>query len=75
MAVIYKALRAEQIRTDLKSSGLIEKTPHQEIIIPGLAWAVAQELKKTTQLNVLVGPICAAELPLFLAHRWLPPGP
>jgi len=74
MAVIYKALTAEQIIKDLRSSVAIEKISHQEIILPGLAGVVAQELKKTAHLKVLVGPICAAELPLFLAERWLPPG-
>jgi CO dehydrogenase/acetyl-CoA synthase gamma subunit (corrinoid Fe-S protein) len=73
MAVIYKALTATQIRKALEHSKVQEKLSCQEIILPGLAWAVAQELKKRTCLNVLVGPVCAAELPLFLADRWLPP--
>ncbi|MDY6989451.1 MAG: (Fe-S)-binding protein [Thermodesulfobacteriota bacterium] len=75
MAVIYRALTAEQITKDLRSPPVTEKLSHHDIIIPGLAWTIARDLKKTTPLNVLVGPICAAELPLFLADRWLPPGP
>lgn len=75
MAVIYKTLTAEQIKKDLEREGVLEKTSCQEIIIPGLARAAAQQLTQTTHLNVLVGPVCAAELPLFLADRWLPPGP
>jgi CO dehydrogenase/acetyl-CoA synthase gamma subunit (corrinoid Fe-S protein) len=73
MAVIYKTLTAEQIRTEVLSSGVLEKVSHLDIIIPGLAAAAGDELKSATGWNVIVGPICAAELPLFLADRWLPP--
>jgi CO dehydrogenase/acetyl-CoA synthase gamma subunit (corrinoid Fe-S protein) len=71
MAVIYKTLTAEQIRTEVLSSEVLEKVSHQDIIIPGLAAAAGDELKSATGWNVIVGPICAAELPLFLAGRWL----
>ncbi|MDY6838076.1 MAG: (Fe-S)-binding protein [Thermodesulfobacteriota bacterium] len=74
MAVIYEALTAEQIRKDLQSSQVVEKISHREIIIPGLAAALGRELRQSTGWNVIVGPVCAAELPLFLADRWLPPG-
>jgi len=71
MAVIYKTLTAEQIRTEVLNSGVLEKVSHQDIIIPGMAAAAGDELKSATGWNVIVGPICAAELPLFLAGRWL----
>jgi CO dehydrogenase/acetyl-CoA synthase gamma subunit (corrinoid Fe-S protein) len=73
MAVIYETMTAKQIRKDIQSSQVLERTSHQDIIIPGLAAAVAPDLKQSTGWNVVVGPICAAELPLFLAPRWLPP--
>jgi CO dehydrogenase/acetyl-CoA synthase gamma subunit (corrinoid Fe-S protein) len=74
MAVIYKTLTAEQIRKDVQSSGVLDKTSRQDIIIPGLAAAMCNDLKQSTGWNVTVGPICAGELPLFLANRWLAPG-
>lgn len=74
MAVIYKTLTAEQIRKDIQASGVLDRTSHQKIIIPGLAEAVGEELNQLTGLNVIVGPICAAELPLFLPDRWFAPG-
>lgn len=74
MAVIYKTLTAEQIRKDIQASGVLDRTSHQKIIIPGLAEAVGEELNQLTGLNVIVGPICAAELPLFLPDRWSAPG-
>ncbi len=71
MAVIYERLTAEQIREDVQTSGVLDRTSRQDIIIPGLAAAVGDELKQSTGWKVTVGPICAAELPLFLADRWL----
>ncbi len=73
MAIIYKTLTAEQIRKDVQSSGVLDRTSRHDIIIPGLAGAVRDELKQSTGWNVIVGPICVAELPLFLADRWLAP--
>ena len=71
MAVIYRTITAEQIRKDIQTSGVLERTSHQDMIVPGLAAAIGSELQQATGWNVMVGPICAAELPLFLADRWL----
>jgi CO dehydrogenase/acetyl-CoA synthase gamma subunit (corrinoid Fe-S protein) len=71
MAVIYKSLTAEVISKEVVKSGILSRVRHQEIIIPGLAAAVGDELKESTGWKVTVGPTCAAELPLFLADRWL----
>ncbi|NVM23570.1 MAG: hypothetical protein HWN68_17530 [Desulfobacterales bacterium] len=67
-------MSVEQIRKDIHDSQLLKGNPHQDIIIPGLAAAVGNELKQSTGRNVIVGPIRAAELPLFLADQWRPPG-
>jgi len=74
MALIFKALTAKQIKQDVRASGVLERISHRKIIIPGLAAAVGHELEELTDWNVIVGPVCAAELPLFLAHNWLPAG-
>jgi len=68
MAVILKSLTAEVISKEVAKSGVLERVPHQEMIIPGLASAMCAELKESTGWKVTVGPICAAELPLFLAN-------
>jgi CO dehydrogenase/acetyl-CoA synthase gamma subunit (corrinoid Fe-S protein) len=73
MAVILQSLTAEIISTEVVKSGILERTAHQEIVIPGLAWAVHERLRESTGWKVTIGPICAGELPLFLADRWLPP--
>lgn len=74
MAVIFEALTAKQIRKDVQTSDVLDRISNKEVIIPGLAAAVGYELKQSTDWNIIVGPICAAELPLFLADRWIPVG-
>lgn len=74
MAVILKNLTAEVISKEVAKSGIHERVSHQEVIIPGLAVAMSYEIEQSTGWKVTVGPICAAELPLYLADRWLPPG-
>jgi CO dehydrogenase/acetyl-CoA synthase gamma subunit (corrinoid Fe-S protein) len=74
MAVIFETLTAKQIRKDVQTSGVLGRISHNDMIIPGLAAAVGHELKQSTDWNIIVGPVCAAELPLFMADRWLPVG-
>jgi CO dehydrogenase/acetyl-CoA synthase gamma subunit (corrinoid Fe-S protein) len=74
MAVIFETLTAKQIRKDVQSSDILERISNKEVIIPGLAAGVGHKLRQSTNWNIIVGPICAAELPLFLADRWLPVG-
>ncbi len=72
MAVIYETLTAEQIREALETSGISGEVFGHPIIMPGLAEAVSAQLHEATGWHVITGPVCAAELPLFLADRWLP---
>jgi CO dehydrogenase/acetyl-CoA synthase gamma subunit (corrinoid Fe-S protein) len=73
MAVILRTLAAKQVKTALEFSDLLSEGSCNDIILPGLASAVAAELKALTGWNVIVGPVCAAELPLFFAETWTPP--
>ena len=74
MAVVLKSLTGEVIRNEVVRSGVLQKTDHQEIIIPGLAGATSDDVRKSAGWKVIVGPVCAGELSLFLAVRWLPAG-
>jgi len=74
MAVIFETLTAKQIRKDVHTSGVLDRISHKDVIVPGLAAAVGHELKQSTDWNIIVGPVCAAELPLFMADKWLPVG-
>ncbi len=73
MAMIYKTLTAERIFKGISDAGLEGKTNNRELIIPGLAGSLKDEIRRLTGWNVRVGPVCAAELPLFLSEIWMPP--
>jgi len=73
MAILFKTLTAERIQTMLKVSGIEIKISHRELIIPGLAANMQKDIAELTGWNVRVGPVCAAELPLFLSAIWIPP--
>ena len=73
MAMIYKTLTAERIHNSLTTTGMENKVIAKDIIIPGLASSLKNEIETLTGWNVRVGPVCAAELPLFLSEIWIPP--
>lgn len=73
MAMIYGTLTAGRVGDALKEAGIEEKVSTGEIIIPGLASSLKEEIGKATGWRVRVGPLCAAELPLFLSEIWIPP--
>lgn len=72
MAMIYKTLTAERIRNALKINRTEEKVATREILLPGLASSIKSETERLTGWKVGLGPVCAAELPLFLADIWIP---
>lgn len=73
MAMIYQTLTAERVRNGLKETDIKEKVNSKELIIPGLAASLKPDIEKLTGWRVRVGPVCAAELPLFLSELWIPP--
>jgi CO dehydrogenase/acetyl-CoA synthase gamma subunit (corrinoid Fe-S protein) len=73
MSMVYKTLTAMRIREALEEAGSVIKAQNKEMIIPGLASSLRNEIERSTGLNVRVGPECAAELPLFLSDIWIPP--
>ena len=74
MSMIYKILTAERIHKVIRETDIQEKTKKREMIIPGFASPLKTDIEKLTGWQVTVGPICVAELPLFLAESWIPPG-
>ena len=67
MAMIYESLKVEKI-----VGGLKELPVHQrrEIVLPGFASPLQQPLAQQSEWQVKVGPLCIAELPLFLGDDW-----
>ena len=73
MSMVYKTLTADRIYNSLTKTGMENKVIAKDIIIPGLASSLKNEIETLTGWNVRVGPVCAAELPLFLSEIWIPP--
>ncbi|MEW6585466.1 MAG: hypothetical protein AB1442_07605 [Nitrospirota bacterium] len=73
MSMVHETLTCERIRAQIVQTDLEQKSVRKEIIIPGLAAPLKDEIEKATGWRVRVGPLCAAELPLFLSDIWLPP--
>ena len=67
MAMIFKALTAEKIANAFTDAGL-DAARARRVVLPGLASTLAPELEQQLGRAVEVGPICAAELPLFLGE-------
>jgi len=70
MAMIYQSLTVASICRALAGSGRPGSGHAMELILPGFAWELERPLVEQTGWSVQVGPICIAELPLFLGERW-----
>ena len=73
MAMIYRSFTPQRLDQSLTANNLAGKVNHRRLIIPGVLAPLRQELAHYTGWEIVPGPICAAELPLFLGERWQPP--
>jgi CO dehydrogenase/acetyl-CoA synthase gamma subunit (corrinoid Fe-S protein) len=67
MAMIYESFKVEKIKA------ILEELPvdlGKEIVLPGFASTLKQPLEQRIEGRVKVGPLCIAELPLFLGDDW-----
>jgi acetyl-CoA decarbonylase/synthase complex subunit gamma len=65
MAVVKGKFTGDAVKEAAEDSGLAEKTDHTRLILPGLC-----EVDKVDGWEVVKGPVCALELPLFLRFRY-----
>ena len=70
MAMIYQSLTVARICRALAGSEPAGSGHAMELILPGFARELERPLVKQTGWSVQVGPVCIAELPLFLGERW-----
>jgi CO dehydrogenase/acetyl-CoA synthase gamma subunit (corrinoid Fe-S protein) len=74
MSMIYRSFTPQRLDQGLKSHRLADKLKHRQLIIPGVLGPLKEELASYTGWDIRVGPICVAELPLFLGEAyWQPP--
>jgi CO dehydrogenase/acetyl-CoA synthase gamma subunit (corrinoid Fe-S protein) len=73
MAMVYRSFTPQRMDQALEAHRLGARLNHRRLILPGCLAPLKEELAGYTGWDLLVGPICAAELPLFLGDRWQPP--
>jgi len=70
MAMVFKELTVEKIMAALDEYGALAQESKPRLILPGLAASLADRLAGAIEATVEVGPVCAAEIPLYLGEAW-----
>jgi hypothetical protein len=73
MAMIYRSFTPQRLDQALDASKLASRLAHRRLMLPGILAPLREELAAYTGWEIEAGPICAAELPLFLGKAWQPP--
>lgn len=73
MAMVYRSFTPQRLDQSLAAHGLEARLTHRRLCIPGILAPLKEELAAYTGWDIQAGPICAAELPLFLGEAWQPP--
>jgi len=74
MAMVYRSFTPQRLDQALEAHNLAQRLSHRELIIPGVLAPMQEELAGYLSGWIIrPGPICAAELPLFLGDKWQPP--
>jgi CO dehydrogenase/acetyl-CoA synthase gamma subunit (corrinoid Fe-S protein) len=68
MAMVYKVLTAERIVQILLREKADQFAPQSTLFLPGFAESISTDLAEQSGRAVTVGPVCAAELPLFFGE-------
>lgn len=69
MAMVYEVLTVDRIVQALDTGGVNRIAPLSSLLLPGVAAAIAGGLAERCDRSVALGPICAAELPLFFGEK------
>jgi hypothetical protein len=71
MSLVYGTLTAKAVAGAVRAGGSGAEEFHGRIILPGLAEKLAGPVSELLGRPVEVGPVCAAELPLFFGSDWV----
>ena len=70
MAVILESFTPERVRAACDAEKLAERAAPGALTLPGLTAGMADSIAAATGWPVQIGPICAAELPLYFENHW-----
>jgi len=74
MAMIYRSFTPQRLDQALEAHKLAAKVTHRRLVIPGVLAPLKEESAAyLTGWDIVAGPICAGELPLFMGEKWQPP--
>ena len=71
MAMVFSEFTSHRLEQAIKDTNLEGKVAHCRLMVPGLTAPLAAVFADVTGWEIEVGPVCAAELPLFLGKRWI----
>ncbi|MGD9232825.1 MAG: hypothetical protein PVH67_03140 [Desulfobacterales bacterium] len=69
MAIVYKVMTAERVMQEISRENVDQIAPESTLFLPGFAAAIRDDLTEQSGRHVKVGPVCAAELPLFFGDE------
>ena len=72
MAMILDSFTPERVRRSIEKERLKERAGGSYLVLPGLASKISGEIKSQCGWPVEIGPVCAAELPLYFSECWAP---
>lgn len=73
MAMIYRSFTPQRLDQSLEANQVAKKVSHRRLITPGVLAPLTEELAGyLTAWEIVPGPICAGELPLFMGEKWQP---
>jgi CO dehydrogenase/acetyl-CoA synthase gamma subunit (corrinoid Fe-S protein) len=70
MAIVYKVMTAERVVQEISSENLDHIAPESTLFLPGFAAEIRDDLTAQSGRHVKIGPVCAAELPLFFGNEF-----
>lgn len=73
MSMVFRSFTPQRLDQSLEAHRLAGRLNHRRLLLPGILAPLREELAAYTGWEIQVGPICAAELPLFLGEAWQPP--
>jgi CO dehydrogenase/acetyl-CoA synthase gamma subunit (corrinoid Fe-S protein) len=74
MSMVYRSFTPQRLDQGLETHRLAHRLSRRQLILPGVVGPLKEELAAYTGWDIRVGPICVAELPLFLGEAyWQPP--